>query len=769
MWDIRHVRSYHAHRGFTSLSFLPQPFTIDSMADLDVPYLSSNPPNPKPVFRHGDWLCSRHHCGAHNFGRNLSCIGCGCPRNPTMNDPRAHVFYSSAQPQWSGPQQPQQQPSQQQQQQQQSQRPVDLAQLTSQLAGLALPKPHHHQPPPPPKPAQPLLTPSGRAFAIGGRVQNVSTDPLAPCIMYWPDNEPFPEPGQIRPSNVVGVAPPILNTGNRGPISHQPGDWICQKCNYLNWRRRKVCQTCLPYAEGNGDSISAAVQAERIALLTQVLSQTAAAASSTTTFPASLSSTSSSTFGHHVLPASASSSMITSMTSISTATPGPRSQTLTPPQIRSRIPSVVGVGGGYLGDHSQPHHHIQGRNTGGTIYRSRSQLSLSSTPAAAPATTSGLGYCSPSPMIYQTGMGPQSRASRSTATGVAAQDHTQYQQHYQREDPLTLQQQEVLAQRQMQSQQHLLHQSFPAPPPPPSSHQQSQLQQLQDMLPQQQHRVQQQQQQQQSLHPQGASGSGSGAGGRAPPSPLYATGPVPGAFSFVSGSASASARRAGSTRSSTSASASPAPPGSARSSTSLTPAPGSAGVSAGSASHLFPQYHQQATSHGHQQLQGDEDDDDDVENGVMMGGNGGRTISVHAPAPLLPSFLQDMVQDSPPSLSPASNASSSSVSELQEDLMRGLDADGEGDDYAAAFDRVRRMMLLRPRVSSGGSTDSAGSGRSGSGSDIQNIWKMVGEEVVKTPGTVTPFAGAGPGIPAGALGGGHGNGGVGVIGMGRLR
>ena len=64
------------------------------------------------------------------------------------------------------------------------------------------------------------------------------------------------------------------------------------KCNYLNWRRRKVCQTCLPCtlvvmpfrsapdlltpldAEGNGDSISAAVQAERIALLTSVLTQT---------------------------------------------------------------------------------------------------------------------------------------------------------------------------------------------------------------------------------------------------------------------------------------------------------------------------------------------------------------------------------------------------------------------------------------------------------------------------------------------------------------
>ncbi|KAJ7710858.1 hypothetical protein B0H17DRAFT_1123948 [Mycena rosella] len=120
----------------------------------------------------------------------------------------------------------------------------------------------------------PLLTPSGRAFASGGKVQNISSDPLSPCIMYWPDNEPFPEQGQIRPSGLMSVPPPILNTGNRGPISHQPGDWTCLECNYLNWRRRKVCQTCLPYAEGNGDSISAAVQAERIALLTSVLAQT---------------------------------------------------------------------------------------------------------------------------------------------------------------------------------------------------------------------------------------------------------------------------------------------------------------------------------------------------------------------------------------------------------------------------------------------------------------------------------------------------------------
>jgi hypothetical protein len=110
-----------------------------------------------------------------------------------------------------------------------------------------------------------ILTPSGRAFSVGGRVQDISSDPLAPCILFWPDNEPRPEQGQIRPSSLVGVPvrfclilclrlsysnysqhPPILNTGNRGPIEHQPGDWVCKKCNYLNWRRRKVCQTCYP-------------------------------------------------------------------------------------------------------------------------------------------------------------------------------------------------------------------------------------------------------------------------------------------------------------------------------------------------------------------------------------------------------------------------------------------------------------------------------------------------------------------------------------------
>jgi hypothetical protein len=57
----------------------------------------------------------------------------------------------------------------------------------------------------PPQRVPHILTPSGRAFSFGGRVQDVSLDPLSPCIIFWPDNEPFPEQSQIRPSDLVGV------------------------------------------------------------------------------------------------------------------------------------------------------------------------------------------------------------------------------------------------------------------------------------------------------------------------------------------------------------------------------------------------------------------------------------------------------------------------------------------------------------------------------------------------------------------------------------
>ncbi|TCD69008.1 hypothetical protein EIP91_009230 [Steccherinum ochraceum] len=230
--------------------------------------LSSNPPNPKLSFRAGDWW------------RNVGCIKCGTPRIPngTQAGSGLNTVRTSPPPQIS---------------------PRFINQLgplddASHMLEARLPPQHvlrthlagrtNHGPAPSqsmnfpskaPVPQYPILTPSGAALSAGGRVRNVSIDPLSPCIMYWPDNEPIPEPGQIRPfGSAVVQFPPIINTGNKGAAEKQPGDWICQKCKYLNWRRRKVCQTCFPYAEGNGDSISAAVQAERIALLAGVLNKT---------------------------------------------------------------------------------------------------------------------------------------------------------------------------------------------------------------------------------------------------------------------------------------------------------------------------------------------------------------------------------------------------------------------------------------------------------------------------------------------------------------
>ncbi|KAJ7141861.1 hypothetical protein C8R43DRAFT_892362 [Mycena crocata] len=266
--------------------------------------ISSNPPNPRTSFRVGDWMCRSPQCAVHNYARNLTCIGCGCPRSGTANGSVAATN------------DPPQSPHHQHFNPSSSSRPQPSPRFASAPNGMyysGSPSPTTYGFPPQSPPAygrasqhgyasssgqsvvnlplpsplasptanknmsaHPLLTPSGRAFASGGKVQNISSDPLSPCIMYWPDNEPFPEQGQIRPSSLMGVPqPPILNTGNRGPISHQIGDWICLRCAYLNWRRRKVAKPVFPVnAEGNGDSISAAVQAERIALLTSVLAQT---------------------------------------------------------------------------------------------------------------------------------------------------------------------------------------------------------------------------------------------------------------------------------------------------------------------------------------------------------------------------------------------------------------------------------------------------------------------------------------------------------------
>lgn len=59
-------------------------------------------------------------------------------------------------------------------------------------------------------------------------------------------------------SSPITTNPPIINTGNLGPMCVQLGDWVCSVCSFVNWRRRKVCMRCYPFAEGNEVSASLA-------------------------------------------------------------------------------------------------------------------------------------------------------------------------------------------------------------------------------------------------------------------------------------------------------------------------------------------------------------------------------------------------------------------------------------------------------------------------------------------------------------------------------
>lgn len=155
-------------------------------------------------------ICFLAHPMMSSTRRNLSCIGCGSSRptstlsqnsttssantRPTLSSPRftqnnPTTFYSS------GPTPPHSHLTS-------YHNPIGYP---SQSPTSASASPPSHVLSLPNKSAHPLLTPSGRVFAVGGKVQNISSDPLNPCIMYWPDNEPFPEQGQIRPSGLAGI------------------------------------------------------------------------------------------------------------------------------------------------------------------------------------------------------------------------------------------------------------------------------------------------------------------------------------------------------------------------------------------------------------------------------------------------------------------------------------------------------------------------------------------------------------------------------------
>ncbi|KAG8972223.1 hypothetical protein FRC05_010272 [Tulasnella sp. 425] len=157
-----------------------------------------------------------------------------------------------------------------------------------------------------------ILAPSGLRLSQGGRVRNVCPDASNPILMFWPDNEPLPVLGQCRPplppdfskngsgardgesaraaaSGAVGGVgdanevrkanglPPILNTGNVGPMEKQPLDWTCGVCKYINWRRRKVCQCCFPYAPGNEPPAN---HEDKLKIISALLTSSGASASS---------------------------------------------------------------------------------------------------------------------------------------------------------------------------------------------------------------------------------------------------------------------------------------------------------------------------------------------------------------------------------------------------------------------------------------------------------------------------------------------------------
>ncbi|GAA5878075.1 hypothetical protein JCM16303_002838 [Sporobolomyces ruberrimus] len=63
-----------------------------------------------------------------------------------------------------------------------------------------------------------------------------------------------------------GLPPPIVNTGNQGRMVPQMGDWKCQACTFVNWRRRKVCMRCFPFAS-NDIGQSFAAQSQKAAYL----------------------------------------------------------------------------------------------------------------------------------------------------------------------------------------------------------------------------------------------------------------------------------------------------------------------------------------------------------------------------------------------------------------------------------------------------------------------------------------------------------------------
>ncbi|GAA6060881.1 hypothetical protein JCM10212_000164 [Sporobolomyces blumeae] len=98
---------------------------------------------------------------------------------------------------------------------------------------------------------------------------SVSLSPSALAHIASLHNGRVPTAEQLAPAPqdaADGSPPPIVNTGNQGKMVVQAGDWRCGSCTFVNWRRRKICMRCFPFAS-NDIGQSFAKQSQRAALL----------------------------------------------------------------------------------------------------------------------------------------------------------------------------------------------------------------------------------------------------------------------------------------------------------------------------------------------------------------------------------------------------------------------------------------------------------------------------------------------------------------------
>ncbi|GAA6007459.1 hypothetical protein JCM11491_004170 [Sporobolomyces phaffii] len=150
-------------------------------------------------------------------------------------------------------------------------RPLPPHQQTSLLPAANIATSHGRDAPSPFS-CRPLYVAPGPELGPSTCTSLVSTSPLSHSDLAQVaalHNGRVPALEQMAPTGQVasnGLPPPIVNTGNQGRMIPQMGDWRCGTCTFVNWRRRKVCMRCFPFAS-NDIGQSFAAQSQRAAYL----------------------------------------------------------------------------------------------------------------------------------------------------------------------------------------------------------------------------------------------------------------------------------------------------------------------------------------------------------------------------------------------------------------------------------------------------------------------------------------------------------------------